>query len=86
MVDDVVRLSGPVDHRSAEDLRAALARASFGGIRAVTVDLAAADLLCSAAVQALYDARRAGPLALVAPFGSPAQRVLDLVGLPYEQP
>ncbi|HEU5038491.1 MAG TPA: SpoIIE family protein phosphatase [Nocardioides sp.] len=85
VLDDAVHLGGPVDYESAEDLRAALARASLGGVRAVTVDLTEAELLCSAAVQALYDARASGTVGLVAPFGSPAQRVLDLVGLPYEQ-
>ena len=84
--EDVLHLTGPVDHESAEELRVALARASLGGVRAITVELAGAELLSSAAVQALYDARAAGPVGLVAPLGSPAQHVLDQVGLPYEQP
>jgi serine phosphatase RsbU (regulator of sigma subunit)/anti-sigma regulatory factor (Ser/Thr protein kinase)/anti-anti-sigma regulatory factor len=81
VVGDHLHLSGPVDVRSADELRSALARASLGGVRAVTVDLGGVEVLSSAAVQALYDARAAGRVVLVAPIGSPAQRVLDLVGL-----
>jgi len=85
VADGVVRLAGPLDPASAEELRAALGEASWGGVRAVTVELAEIEMLSSAAVQALYDARAAGPVHLVAPLGSPAQHVLDLVGLPYGQ-
>ncbi len=83
MAGGALRVWGPVDHRATDELRSALARASMGGARLVTVDLTGVDVLSSAAVQALYDARAAGPVDLVAPWGSPAQHVLDLVGLPY---
>jgi PAS domain S-box-containing protein len=83
--DGVLSLAGLVDRDTAAELRAALALASWGGVRPVTVELADTELLSSAAVQALYDARAAGPVELVAPLGSPAQHVLDLVGLSYAQ-
>ena len=83
--DGVLRLSGPVDRESAEQLRTALAQVSWDDGRPLTVELGEAELLSSAAVQALYDARASGPVELVAALGSPAQHVLDLVGLPYEQ-
>ena len=83
VVDDVVRVAGVLDLRSADDFRHACSRASRGGTRPLTVDLTEVDLLSSAAVQALYDTRAAGPVELVAPLGSPAQHVLDLVHLPY---
>jgi anti-sigma regulatory factor (Ser/Thr protein kinase) len=86
VADGVVRLAGPLDPASAEELRAALGEASWGGVRGVTVELAEIEMLSSAAVQALYDARASGPVHLVAPLGSPAQHVLDLVGLAYDQP
>ena len=86
VADGVVHLAGPLDPASAEELRAALGEASWGGVCAVTVELAEIEMLSSAAVQALYDARASGPVHLVAPLGSPAQHVLDLVGLAYDQP
>ena len=79
----VVRVSGALDLHSAEQLRGTIARASSGGTRPVTVDLTDVDLLCSAGVQVLYDVHAVGGDTLVAPMGSPAQHVLDLVGLPY---
>lgn len=82
--DDVLRVAGELDVRDSEHLRHACARASRGGTRAVTVDLTDVDLLCSAAVQAIYDARSAGPVSLLAPMGSPAQHVLDLVRLSHD--
>lgn len=83
IVDDVLHLAGSLDVESAEDLRHACSRASRGGTRPITINLAEIELLSSAAVQALFDARSAGPVELVAPMGSPAQHVLDLVNLPY---
>jgi anti-sigma regulatory factor (Ser/Thr protein kinase) len=81
---DVVHVEGAVDREAAEELAGVLNRAARGGARAVEVDLTAADLLSSAGVQALFDARAAGPVRLRAPYGSAAQHVLDLVGLPYD--
>jgi anti-sigma regulatory factor (Ser/Thr protein kinase) len=83
VIDDVLHAAGSLDAEAAVDLRAGLNRASRGGSRRVTVDLAEVDLLCSAAVQSLYEARSAGPIELIAPMGSPAQHVLELVRLPY---
>lgn len=80
---DVLHVAGSLDLRSADELRHACARASRGGTRTVTINLSEVDLLSSAAVQALFDTRAAGPIDLVAPMGSPAQHVLDLVQLPY---
>lgn len=79
----VVRVTGAVDLRSADELRRAIGRGSLGGTRPVTVDLTDVDLLCSAGVQVLYDVHDPGRDTLIAPMGSPAQHVLDLVGLPY---
>lgn len=79
----VVHVSGAFDLPSADQLRRAVGRASLGGTRAVTVDLTDVDLLCSAGVQVLHEMRPSGGDTLVAPMGSPAQHVLDLVGLPY---
>jgi anti-sigma regulatory factor (Ser/Thr protein kinase) len=81
---DVVHVEGTVDREAAEELAGVLNRAARGGARAVEVDLAATELLSSAGVQALFDARAAGPVRLRAPYGSAAQHVLDLVGLPYD--
>ncbi|GAB6986513.1 SpoIIE family protein phosphatase [Nocardioides pyridinolyticus] len=81
--DDVLHVAGSLDLRSADELRHACARASRGGTRRVTINLAEVDVLSSAAVQALFDTRASGPVDLVAPMGSPAQHVLDLVQLPY---
>lgn len=86
---DVVELSGALDQRCADELRRRLAHATRGGTRAVVLDLSGVTLLASAGVQVLYDelapGRReaGGVVALVAPNGSPAQHVLDLVRLPY---
>lgn len=81
--DDVLHLVGSLDVRSADELRHACARASRGGTRPITINLTEVDLLSSAAVQALYDARATGAVDILAPMGSPAQHVLDLVHLPY---
>lgn len=81
--DDVLHLAGSLDVLSAEELRHACTRASRGGTRPITINLTEIDLLSSAGVQALFDARSSGPVELVAPMGSAAQHVLDLVHLPY---
>lgn len=88
--EGVVALHGPVDHRSSDELRRRLAQATRGGTRDVVVDLTGVSVLTSAGVQVLYDELAPGPggdgqpgVQLVAPVGSPAQHVLDLVRLPY---
>jgi anti-sigma regulatory factor (Ser/Thr protein kinase) len=83
VVDDIVHVAGTADLYCSEKLRSALRRAARGGIRPVTVDLGEVDLLGSCAVRALLEAHDTGPVDLVAPLGSPAQHVLDLVHLPY---
>lgn len=78
-----VRVSGPVDRVGAERLEHAMSRTSRGGSRPIDVDLARVALLTSAGVRVLSEARSAGEVRLIAPLGSPAQHVLDLVHLPY---
>lgn len=87
--DGLVELSGALDHRSSDELRRRLSHATRGGTIGVVVDLAGVTHLGSAGVQVLYeemvpprDDEEAG-LVLVAPPGSPAQHVLELVRLPY---
>lgn len=85
----VVELRGALDHRCADELRRRLSHATRGGTIGVVVDLAGVTHLGSAGVQVLYDEmipRRdddGAGLVLVAPPGSPAQHVLELVRLPY---
>jgi len=84
-----VALRGAVDQRSADEFRRRLAHATRGGTREVWIDLSGVTLLASAGVQTLFevlepaDDRGDGRVRLVAPMGSPAQHVLDLVRLPY---
>lgn len=86
VADDQVHVTGEVDRDGAEFLVRAISRSSRGGSREVTVHLADVDLLTSRGVQVLFDARAAGPVLLVAPMGSAAQHVLELVRLPYRTP
>lgn len=85
----VIELGGALDHRSADELRRRLSYATRGGTISVLVDLGGVSHLGSAGVQVLYDEmipHRDDPeagLTLVAPPGSPAQHVLELVRLPY---
>jgi anti-anti-sigma factor len=85
----VVELRGALDHRCADELRRRLSHATRGGTVGVVVDLEGVTHLGSAGVQVLYDEmipRRGDDgtgLVLVAPPGSPAQHVLELVRLPY---
>ncbi len=84
----VLRVRGPVDALAAERLRAELAGLSRGGSAPLTVDLTAVTHLTSAGVAALADllrtADREHTPVLVAPTGTPAAFVLDLVGLPRQ--
>lgn len=82
--DDVVRVEGVIDRQAADELAGVLNRAARGGARAVEVHLGNAQALSSAGVRVLFDARAAGPIRLLAPYGSAAQHVLDLVGLPFD--
>ena len=81
-----LEVSGPVDAEHVHDLRDALQDAAPAD--RVVLDLERVTLLSSAAVQALYAARReardrGGQMVLFAPPGSTAQHVLELVQLPY---
>ncbi|NPC98342.1 SpoIIE family protein phosphatase [Nocardioides sp. zg-DK7169] len=84
-----VTLRGAVDQRAADEFRRRLAHATRGGTREVWIDLSEVTLLASAGVQTLFeviapaDDRDPSRVRLVAPMGSPAQHVLDLVRLPY---
>jgi serine phosphatase RsbU (regulator of sigma subunit)/anti-sigma regulatory factor (Ser/Thr protein kinase)/ABC-type transporter Mla MlaB component len=77
-------LRGPVERRGADRLRHQLAKLTQGGTVPLSVDLSEVTLLTSAGVQVLFEHFDHSPgLRLVAPMGSPAQHVLDLVQLPY---
>jgi len=86
---EVVEISGALDHRSSDELRRRLSHATRGGTIGIVVDLGGVTHLGSAGVQVLYDemlphaSDDAAGLTLVAPPGSPAQHVLELVRLPY---
>ncbi len=82
-----VRVTGPLDAETAPDVRTELLRRSRGGTVPMTVDLSGIAHLASAGVAALHEVAAqhlAGkaPLTLIAGPGTPARRILDLVGLP----
>ncbi|WP_122818093.1 SpoIIE family protein phosphatase [Nocardioides pantholopis] len=82
----VVAVSGALDGRTADELRHRLGQVSRGGTKTVHLDLSDVLVLASAGVQVLYEAGAGlprSPLVLVAPAGSVAQHVLELVQLPY---
>lgn len=87
----VVRVQGPVDATTVAKFARDLAAASRGGVRTLTVDLGEVTHLASAGVRALHETREqleanGRSLTLLAPAGSAAQVVLDLVRLPYHEP
>lgn len=83
--DGELAVGGVVDTSGADLLRHRLTKRSAGGLHPLLVDLSGVSLLASAGVQALVDALHVDQgLRLLAPLGSPAQRVLDLVELPYQ--
>ncbi len=84
--DAILVVHGPVDAAGAAELRDQLRYATGNGTVSRTVDLSRVTLLASAAVHVLHEAqdRSAGNrehLHLLAPRGSPAHHVLELVGL-----
>jgi anti-sigma regulatory factor (Ser/Thr protein kinase)/anti-anti-sigma regulatory factor len=89
--DAVLVVHGPVDVASAVELRDQLRSVTSNGTVSRSVDLSRVTLLASAAVHVLYEARDRGTahherLHLLAPRGSTAHHVLELVGLhPLEQ-
>ncbi|SFP31925.1 Serine phosphatase RsbU, regulator of sigma subunit [Geodermatophilus dictyosporus] len=80
----VLRVRGAVDAFGAARFREHLDAASRAGTVPVVVDLTGVGHLTSVGVAALTDLLRDAPdaVTLVAPTGSPAAFVLDLVGLP----
>ncbi|MGY1713785.1 SpoIIE family protein phosphatase [Geodermatophilus sp. SYSU D01106] len=82
-----LRVSGPVDVTSVDELDRTVAAATRGGVLSLTLDLSAVTLLASAGVQVLHRVRdqlagHGRELVLLAPPGSAARAVLDLVRLP----
>ncbi|HEX3925743.1 MAG TPA: SpoIIE family protein phosphatase [Streptosporangiaceae bacterium] len=82
------RVRGRVDITTADKLARQLLTACRGGTLPLTVDLSGVTHLASAGVRSLYQVREQvtahqQDLALVAPPGSPAQVVLDLVHLSH---
>ncbi|TDD85884.1 STAS domain-containing protein [Actinomadura darangshiensis] len=80
-----IRMDGPVDATTSEQLREELRMRTRGGTGPLTVDLTGVTHLASAGVAVLYEAeaRTGAPLLLYAPAGSPAQHVMALVALPH---
>ncbi len=77
-------LIGPVDVRSVDRLRHELALQTRGGTVPLVVDLSEVTTLESIGVQVLQEQQqKSGGLQLVAPMGSPAQHVLEVVQLRY---
>jgi serine phosphatase RsbU (regulator of sigma subunit)/anti-sigma regulatory factor (Ser/Thr protein kinase)/anti-anti-sigma regulatory factor len=76
-------LSGPVDSRAADRLRHELALQTRGGTVPLVLDLTEVTSLESVGVQILHEQMELSELRLVAPMGSAAQHVLDMVQLPY---
>ena len=89
--DAVLVVHGPVDVAGAVELRDQLRSITSNGTVSRSVDLSRVTLLASAAVRVLYEARDRSTahherLHLLAPRGSTAHHVLELVGLhPLEQ-
>ena len=83
-----IRLDGPVDAATAEQLREELVVRTRGGTTPLTVDLTGVTHLSSAGVAVLYEAETrtdspGRPFLLYAPPGSPAQHVMAVVALPH---
>jgi anti-anti-sigma factor len=84
-----IKVSGSIDQVSADQFRVELMRSARGGMSAdLVVDLSNVTYLGSAGVQVLHELRALNgeTLTLVAPAGSVAQHVLELVRLPYVIP
>jgi serine phosphatase RsbU (regulator of sigma subunit)/anti-sigma regulatory factor (Ser/Thr protein kinase)/anti-anti-sigma regulatory factor len=83
-----IRVDGPVDAVTAPHLDVELRNRTYGGTRALTVDLTGVTHLASAGVTVLHDAAArhrdaAEPLLLYAPPGSPAHHILSVVALEH---
>jgi anti-anti-sigma factor len=82
-----IRVSGPVDFTTADQLASRLLAACRAGVLPLTVDLSAVTMLSTAGVRVLYQtaaqlAAHGHDLTLVSKPGSPATAVLDLAQLP----
>jgi len=82
-----VRVSGPVDFTTADQLASRLLAASRAGVLPLTVDLSAVTILAIAGVRVLYEtatqlAAHGQELTLISKPRSPAADVLDLARLP----
>jgi anti-anti-sigma factor len=81
---DRVHLLGPLDLRSADELRVLLQRAAHRAPDELVVDLSGVTHLGSAGVQVLHDLLAGEqPVRLTTRIGSPAEHVLEVVRLPY---
>ncbi|MGW2307444.1 SpoIIE family protein phosphatase [Actinomadura luteofluorescens] len=83
-----IRLDGPIDAATAEQLREELVVRTRGGTTPLTVDLTGVTHLSSAGVAVLYEAENrtdspGRPFLLYSPPGSPAQHVMAMVALPH---
>ena len=81
-----VRIEGAIDAVTADATQRELLRRSRGGTVPMSVDLAGVSHLSSAGVSVLHHlagrhVEQKAPLVLSAPDGTPAQMILDLVGL-----
>jgi anti-anti-sigma factor len=81
----VLRVAGAMDAQGAERLRTALHRATRGGTAEVVVDLSDVTYLGSCGVRVLAEALRDRGVSLVAPPGSVAQHVLDVVRVQHRR-
>ena len=86
--ETTVKVSGSIDQVSADQFRVELMRSARGGMSDLTIDLSQVTYLGSAGVQVLHEVRalNGDTLKLLAPPGSVAQHVLELVRLPYVAP
>ena len=85
----VVGLLGPFDSMSASAVAPYLSIALTEAGERVTIDLSRVSLLASVGIDALFSLRDKATalgreVTLIAPYGTPAQHVLDLVGLTYQ--
>jgi anti-anti-sigma factor len=79
-----VSVIGTVDLTTADRLRHVLYRTGAAGAEPLVVDLSGVTFLGSPGVRVLYDlVRHDSAVTLLAPIGSVAQHVLELVRLPY---
>jgi serine phosphatase RsbU (regulator of sigma subunit)/anti-sigma regulatory factor (Ser/Thr protein kinase) len=83
--DDRLQVRGPIDVRTADDLRVTLNRHTRGGTKPLIVDLAEVTHLGPSGVRVLHEIKAVdgADLRLRAPAGTPAQHVLEQVRLPY---